>query len=59
MKEFLLTYTSETKEGTVPDYRSINEVTFLKRGFRWEPRLGRYVGPLEMDTIIEMPYWMH
>ena len=37
--------------------RSIFEIEFLKRMFRYEPRLGRVVAPLRLETILEMPYW--
>lgn len=49
-------YTDETKkEATVPRKR-IEDVTFLKRGFRWED--GRLFAPLSIDTIVEMPNWV-
>jgi GTPase SAR1 family protein len=51
-------YTAETKaEGDVPDFRKLSEVEFLKRTFRYEPCVGRYVAPLRMETIEEIPYW--
>jgi hypothetical protein len=51
-------YTSETKvEGDVPDFRKLTDVEFLKRTFRYENAVGRYVGPLRMETILEIPYW--
>lgn len=53
-----MTYTDEQKTGeTLPDYRPIEQVTFLKRGFRWEPKLNRYVAPLSLDTVLETPFW--
>jgi hypothetical protein len=52
-----LTYTDELKSETLVPYRKLSEVTFLKRGFRYEKLLGRYVAPLSLDTILEMPYW--
>lgn len=49
-------YTDETKkEATVP-HKRIEDVTFLKRGFRWEE--GRLFAPLSIDTIVEMPNWV-
>lgn len=52
-------YTDETKEigGAARPWRTIEEVTFLKRGFRWCNELARYCAPLELDTIKEMIYW--
>jgi len=50
-------YTAENKEDDPPKLRSIYDIEFLKRTFRYEPRLGRHVAPLRMATIVEMPYW--
>jgi len=51
------TYTSEDKLTTVAPSRHLHEVGFLKRGFRFEPLIHRYVAPLELDTILEIPMW--
>lgn len=51
-------YTMENKtETAVSDFRPITDITFLKRSYRFEPIVGRYVAPLSMETILEMPYW--
>lgn len=52
-----LVYTNATKTGP-PEVRNLEEQTFLKRGFRYDEQLSRYVAPLELDTILEMPYWV-
>jgi hypothetical protein len=53
-----LTYTDEDKKGgVIPDSRTLDEISLLKRAFRFEPAAGRYVGPLAMATILEAPYW--
>lgn len=57
MASFGLTYTDENKSTNPLPFRSLSEVTFLKRGFRLDSGLGRYVAPLSLDTIMEMPYW--
>lgn len=58
--EIGMTYTDEKKTGCeVPDTRPIEDVTFLKRGFRWESKLTRYVAPLTLDTVLETPLWRH
>jgi hypothetical protein len=57
-----MTYTDEQKHDTLflcPDSRTISEVTFLKRSFRFEQQLGRFVAPLTLDTVLETPYWVH
>lgn len=52
-------YTDELKtDGTnIPKFRTLSEVTFLKRTFRWEPVLNRFVAPLCLQVILEMLYW--
>jgi len=58
MKNIGLTYTSEVKDATnTPAIRKLSDVTFLKRGFRYESSLDRFVAPIEMRTILELPYW--
>lgn len=58
--EIGMTYTDEQKSGKeVPDTRPIKDVTFLKRGFRWESKLTRHVAPLTLDTVLETPFWRH
>jgi hypothetical protein len=57
MSKIGLTYTDENKSDSLVPFRKLSEVTFLKRGFRYDELLGRYVAPLSLDTILEMPYW--
>lgn len=58
MSRIYLTYTDENKtEGEVPKYRTLEECTFLKRTFRYDHDVNRYVGALSLETILEMPYW--
>jgi hypothetical protein len=53
-----LTYTSDDKDDKEPPkYRKLSEVTFLKRSFRFEPRLGKYVAPLDLQTLQEVCYY--
>jgi len=35
----------------------LEEHTILKRGFRIEPSLGRWVAPLELNVVLEIPLW--
>jgi hypothetical protein len=52
------TYTDETKDGKAcRDYRTLAEVRFLKRSFRWCKEVQRYVAPLQEDIIYEMINW--
>nr|QZZ63310.1 hypothetical protein [Vespula vulgaris Picorna-like virus 1] len=50
-------YTDETKSGQAVKYRSLDDVQFLKRGFRFEPELMRHIAPLKKDVIYEMLNW--
>jgi hypothetical protein len=52
-----MNFTSEDKSEAKGQLRSLFDVSFLKRGFRYEPLLDRYVAPLSLDTILETPYW--
>jgi hypothetical protein len=53
------TYTDEAKStnGTVPIWRDISQVAYLKRNFRYDDNRGVWEAPLAMDTILEMPNW--
>lgn len=55
MADLGMTYTSEDKDTHVEPIRELANVTFLKRGFRFED--GQVLGPLSLDTIREMAYW--
>lgn len=53
------TYTSELKSSTFLDkLRAIDKITFLKRKFVYDNRRCRYVAPLDLDVILEIPYWV-
>jgi len=59
MSSFGYNYTDEMKgsDSEGPLARPLDQVTFLKRGFRYEPAVGRYVAPLRVEAIVEMLYW--
>jgi len=59
MSTFGYTYTDEMKDSEEegPLARNLSQVTFLKRGFRFEPMIGRHIAPLRLVAIIEMLYW--
>ncbi|DAZ87485.1 TPA_asm: non-structural polyprotein [Pycnopodia helianthoides associated picornavirus 2] len=48
-------YTDETKSGSPPPFRTLQEVTFLKRSF--VATNGAYVAPLSKATITDMIMW--
>lgn len=56
MKElFDLDYTAGHKEAQLVDEMSIDQITFLKRGFRQEN--GRWLCPLDPDSFLYTYYW--
>jgi hypothetical protein len=57
MKQLGLTYTNESKTESIELLRKIDSVEFLKRGFRKCKELNRYVAPLRLDVVLEMPMW--
>jgi hypothetical protein len=50
-------YTDENKETNPPPFTLVEERTFLKRGFRWESALNRWVAPLSLTSILESVQW--
>lgn len=60
MNDMGMTYTPEDKNKTICDesLRTIDQVTFLKRRFEWDSTIRRYVAPLELKVILEIPYWI-
>lgn len=57
LKKCNMVYTDESKGQAMVPYKTIQEVTFLKRGFRYEPLLDRHVAPLDLDVVLELPCW--
>lgn len=57
MKTIGLTYTTETKGTAVKAMRRLTDVGFLKRKFRYEEKLARWVGPIEKSTIANLLDW--
>jgi hypothetical protein len=54
-EEFGMTYTSDKKDGILGTTTTIDEITFLKRGFRFEK--GRVLCPLELKSFLYTVYW--
>jgi len=57
MSELGLKYTSDTKDGVNLKLRNLWEVSFLKRRFRYEEVVGRFVAPLDFDTVMQVSYF--
>jgi hypothetical protein len=51
-------YTNESKTATVVPYRTLGEVSFLKRGFYWDNDKKLWRAPLQLDVIMEMCNWI-
>lgn len=51
-----MTYTDEGKTGEMVKSRTLEDVKFLKRAFRYED--GVYLAPLELDVVMEMCLWV-
>lgn len=56
--EIGMTYTNEDKTTGGAETRPLEQVSYLKRNFRWEPKVGRYVAPLAMESILETMNWV-
>jgi hypothetical protein len=50
--------TREDKSAITDPFSDPNDIVFLKRLFRFEPAVGRYVGALHIPAIIDMMCWM-
>jgi len=51
-----LRFTSELK-GEIGDFRTIFDISFLKRKFRMCEEVGRYIAPMELESTVETLYW--
>lgn len=51
------TYTTDLKDDSLQAYRSISEVSILKRKFDFDPNLFYCFAPLELEVILEMINW--
>lgn len=54
---FGATYTREDKSSVGTGLRDITECTLLKRGFRYSEDLCIWLGPAELQVILETPLW--
>jgi len=52
-----LSCTTSTKGVVSEAYESFKDITFLKRSFRFHPRLNKIVCPLDLDTIYSSLSW--
>jgi len=57
MAKIGLKYTTEIKETALYPFRDISEVEFLKRSFRWDGDVSRFIAPLRLSVVLEIPNW--
>lgn len=58
--EIGLSYTMEDKDVVATSkFRKLEEVAYLKRKFCFDKDLQRWLGPLDLKTILESPMWIH
>lgn len=54
---FGMEFTTASKSADVQEFVDIEDMTFLKRKFRYHDDLGRVVAPLDLDSIIRSLQW--
>lgn len=57
-RNFNLTFTDEAKTGDIVAYRSLTEITFLKRSFTFNPDIQLYTAPLPEDLLLDILNWV-
>lgn len=50
-------YTPATKGDIVSAYVKLEDITYLKRGFKWNEQYQVWLAPLDRDSFREMLYW--
>lgn len=59
-KKMNITVTSASKDDTIEKYSSLEQSTFLKRGFKKHPyRSGIVLAPVEVQSVQECINWVH
>lgn len=59
MSNFMLECTDEQKSSDIPPpYRSLSEISFLKRSFIWNDDISMYVGALPVDLLYDITNWV-
>lgn len=50
-------YTDEAKSGIQYVSRDLSEIAYLKRKFLFDDTSYRYIAPLDLDVVLEIPQW--
>lgn len=54
-----MTFTDELKQDDINyDMRKLEDISFLKRKFRFSDEKCKFVAPLSLDTLVEIPQWV-
>lgn len=56
-KKIGMIYTDEAKSSELISHRSLDEVFYLKRAFRFDEVAGQYVAPLKTETLEQSVQW--
>lgn len=56
-KELGMTYTNETKDGSIFKLRHLTEIDFLKRSFSYDSSENLWIAPLKLKSILKMIDW--
>lgn len=59
MSFFGMTYTDEDKNDVaeIGPYKDISDCSFLKRGFVFNKEMNRWIAPLDINTVLQLPYF--
>jgi hypothetical protein len=57
MAKLGMSYTTESKGVALTKFRRLEDIEFLKRSFRYDPKLNRWVAPIQIKSIAEMLNW--
>jgi hypothetical protein len=57
METIGLTYTTEDKSVATSPFRHLHEVEFNKRSFVFDQFNNRYIAPLRLSVVLEIPMW--
>jgi len=59
-KQIGLSYTMEDKDAVATDkFRPMEQISYLKRKFVFNKERQLWLAPIDMDTILESPMWLH
>lgn len=57
LDDISIKFTTANKNGEVTLFKTLDDVSFLKRRFVFYKSLGRYLAPLELEVVLESAYW--